>query len=64
MSEQDLDDEIPESYRTKYGVETLPDVEELPDIVHKGNKDAKTFAEASVGAVQRLIFPTHGIRSV
>ena len=64
MSEQALDDEIPESYRTKYGVETLPDVEELPDIVHKGKKDAKTFAEASVGAVQGLIFPAHGIRSV
>ena len=64
MSEQDLDDEIPEPYRTKYGVETLPDGEELPDIVHKAQNDAKTFAEASVGAVQGLIFPTHGIRSV
>ncbi len=64
MSEQDLDDEIPGSYRTKYGVETLPDAEELPDIVHKAQNDAKTFAEASVGAVQGLIFPTHGIRAV
>ncbi len=64
MSEQDLDDEIPGSYRTKYGVETLPDAEELPDIVHKAQNDAKTFAEASVGAVQGLIFPTHGIRSM
>ena len=64
MSELDLDDHIPESYRTKYGVETLPDAEELPDIVHKAQNDAKTFAEASVGAVQGLIFPTHGIRAV
>ena len=64
MSEHDLDDHIPESYRTKYGVETLPDAEELPDIVHKAQSDARTFAEASVGAVQGLIFPTHGIRSV
>ena len=64
MSEQDLDDEIPGSYRTKYGVETLPDAEELPDVVHKAQNDAKTFAEASVGAVQGLIFPTHGIRAV
>ena len=63
MSEQNLDDTIPESYRTKYGVETLPDTERLPDIVHKSQSDAKTFAEASVGAVQGLIFPTHGIRS-
>ena len=63
MSEQNLDDAIPESYRTKYGVETLPDTEELPDIVHKAQGDAKTFAEASVGAVQGLIFPTLGIRS-
>ena len=64
MSEQNLDDAIPESYRTKYGVETLPDIEELPDIVHKAQSDAKTFAEASVGAVQGLIFPTHGVRAV
>ena len=64
MSEQDLDDHIPESYRTKYGVETLPDADRLPDIVHKAQSDARTFAETSVGAVQGLIFPTHGIRSV
>jgi acetoin utilization protein AcuC len=64
MSEQNLDDTIPEPYRTKYGVETLPDTEQLPDIVHKAQSDAKTFAEASVSAVQGLIFPTHGIRSV
>ena len=63
MSERNLDDAIPESYRTKYGVETLPDTEQLPDVVHKAQSDAKTFAEASVGAVQGLIFPTHGIRS-
>ncbi|MXY44192.1 MAG: acetoin utilization protein AcuC [Dehalococcoidia bacterium] len=63
MSEQNLDDVIPESYRAKYGVETLPDTEQLPDIVHKAQGDAKTFAEASVGAVQGLIFPTHGIRA-
>ena len=64
MSEQNLDDAIPEPYRTKYGVETLPDTEQLPDIVHKAQSDAKTFAEASVGAVQGLIFPTHGIRTM
>ena len=64
MSEQNLDDAIPESYRAKYGVETLPDNEQLPDIVDKVQNDAKTFAEASVGAVQGLIFPTHGIRSM
>ena len=63
MSEQNLDDAIPESYRTKYGVDSLPDAEQLPDIVHKAQADAKTFAEASVGAVQGLIFPTHGITS-
>ena len=63
MSEQNLDDAIPESYRTQYGVDTLPDTEQLPDVVHKAQGDAKTFAEASVGAVQGLIFPMHGIRS-
>ena len=64
MSEQDLDDEIPQSYRAKYGVDTLPDTDPLPDIVHSAQKDARTFAEASVAAVQSLIFPTHGIRSM
>ena len=64
MSEQNLDDAIPEPYRKKYGVETLPDTEQLPDIVQKAQADAKTFAEASVGAVQGLIFPTHDIRAV
>ncbi|MCY4529053.1 MAG: acetoin utilization protein AcuC [Chloroflexi bacterium] len=64
MSEQSLDDEIPKSYRRAYGVGSLPDTEQLPDVVLKAQGDAKTFAEASVGAVQGIIFPTHGIRSV
>ncbi len=63
MSEQDLNDEIPESYRQQYGVESLPDSDTLPDIIRGAEKDARTFAEASVGAVQGLIFPMHGIRS-
>ena len=63
MSEHDLNDEIPESYRQQYGVESLPDGGILPDIVRGAEKDARTFAEASVGAVQGLIFPMHGIRS-
>ena len=64
MSEQELNYEIPESYRNKYDVQSLHDTDRLPDIVHKAQSDARTFAETSVGAVQGLIFPTHGIRTV
>ncbi len=63
ISEQNLNDEVPDVYRNAYGVRSLSDRDELPDIVHKMQGDARTFAEAGVGAVQSLIFPTHGIRS-
>lgn len=63
MSEQELDDEIPEAYRMKYRVGTLSDRAQLPEVVRSTEKDAKTFAEASVRTVQSLVFPLHGIRS-
>ena len=62
MSEQELANEIPESYRQQYGVESLKDPDELP-IAEAVKKETRTFAEAGVQAVQRLIFPTHGLRS-
>ena len=62
MSEQEFPDEIPTSYRTQYDVESLkdPDNLQLPESV---KNDTKAFAEASVQAVQKLIFPQHGIRT-
>ena len=63
ISEQELPDGIPESYRDRYGVATLNDTEE-PPISDEFKKDARTFAESSVASVHSLIFPLHGLRSV
>ena len=60
MSGQEFSTDIPASYREQHGVEELRDPDDLPTddgIKEKG----KAFAEASVQAVQGLVFPTHGI---
>lgn len=62
MAGQDLADEIPDSYRRQHGVETITDRAPLPPAIRAAEKDARTFAEASVRAVRRMIFPLHGIR--
>ena len=62
MARQDLADEIPDSYRRQHGVETITDRAPLPETIRSAKEDARTFAEASVRAVQRMIFPLHGIR--
>ena len=62
MSEQELPDELPSSYRDQYQVAGLSDLDELP-IEDSVRGDARQFAESSVEAVQRLIFPAHGLRS-
>lgn len=61
MSEQSFPEEVPQPYRERYGVTGLRDPEELP-IQESVKNDTRTFAENSVAAVQRLIFPTHGLR--
>jgi acetoin utilization protein AcuC len=60
MSGQDLPDEVPRQYGERHGVATLSDHEGpvVPDVTRG---DARTFAEESVQAVHRLIFPTHGL---
>ena len=61
MSEQNLPAEIPGTYAETYGVSTLRDIDEPPiqaDMV----RDARTFAEAGVQSVQRLVFGTLGLR--
>ena len=62
MLEQELPDEVPESYRQKHGVSTLSDHDAPPD-AGAAQKDARRFAEGSVREVQREVFPTHGLRS-
>lgn len=61
MSEQRLPPEIPQPYRAAHGVSSLYDPDELP-IQAQTHEAARTFAEASVQAAQRLIFPMHGLR--
>ena len=61
MLGQEFPDEIPEVYRERYGIATLSDPD--PPVDESVKKDTRVFAEASVQSVQRLIFPTHGIRS-
>ena len=61
ISEQGIADEIPESYRSRYGVASLKDTDE-PPVNDSLKKDARTFAESSVASVRSLIFPAHGIR--
>ncbi len=60
MAGQDLPDEVPETYRSRYGVERLKD--EPPEIQESVASDTRVFAEASVQAVHSLVFPLHGIR--
>ena len=62
MLHRELPNEIPGRYRDRHGVVSLRD--ERPPIDESVGKDVTAFAEASVSAVQRLVFPTHGIASV
>jgi hypothetical protein len=61
MSQQEFAPEVPEPYREAYGVTALRDPEEL-QIEDSVRNDTKIFAEASVQATHKLIFPAHGIR--
>ena len=61
ISDQHFSNEIPAPYRERHGVESLTDTGGL-GMDDKVLRDSRTFAEASVGSIQRLIFPTHGIR--
>lgn len=61
MSGQTFSDEIPQNYRNLHDVARLNDPDELP-VEEAVAKDTKAFAEASVQAIHRLIFPSHGMR--
>ena len=53
-------DEIPKSYRESEGLKRLRDVEK-PRIDSRIRKEARLFAEESVSAVKKLVFPLHGL---
>ena len=61
MLDRDLPDEIPEPYRQKHRVSTLSDHDAPPD-AESFQQDARTFAEKSIQALHRDIFPTHRLR--
>jgi len=63
MSGQTFPNRVPESYSRAHAVETLYDPPDDLRAVAQYAEDSKTFAEASVQSVHRLIFPTHGIRT-
>jgi acetoin utilization protein AcuC len=60
MSGRRLADEVPDTYRSRYGVTTLRD-RDAPRLDDSVKKQTRDFAEASVREVQRLVFPVHGI---
>ncbi|MDP6222229.1 MAG: hypothetical protein QF543_05005, partial [Dehalococcoidales bacterium] len=59
MSEQSFAEQVPEAYGLRHDVQSLRDAE--PELDQQVQKDARAFAEASVQAVQGLVFPTHGL---
>ena len=61
LSGQSFGNDIPSEYRTEHGVDSLRDPDNLA-LDEQIIKDSRTFAESSVQTVERLIFPTHGIR--
>ena len=61
MLDRDLPDEIPEPYREKHGVSSLSD-HDAPPNAEAVQPEARTFAENSVQALHRDVFPAHGLR--
>lgn len=62
MSEQEFGQEVPASYAADYGVTDLHDPTDV-GIQEQVTKDAQAFADTSVQAVHRLIYPAHGLRA-
>lgn len=62
ISEQELGSEIPLSYRSAYGVTDLEDPIDV-GIQEQVLKEARAFADNSILAAHRLIYPAHGLSS-
>jgi acetoin utilization protein AcuC len=58
MTDREWPDAIPRSYQELYGLKRLRDTEK-PRIDSRVKKEARRFAEESVAAVKRLVFPYH-----
>lgn len=56
-------DEIPEGYRERYGFKYLTD-HQRPNISPDLRRQAQQYAEQSVRAVQRMVFPYHGLSAL
>ena len=63
MSDQEFGSEIPESYSTAYDVASLFDPAEV-NVQDQVRKDALAFADASVQAIHRIIYPAHGLQGI
>ena len=63
ISEQEFSPEIPASYATAYNVTALLDPADV-DVQDQVRKDALAFADDSIQAVRKLIYPAHGLRAV
>ena len=63
MSEQEFGSKIPESYSKAYDVASLFDPAEV-NVQDQVRKDALAFADASVQAIHRIIYPAHGLQGI
>jgi acetoin utilization protein AcuC len=54
----ELADDVPEPFRSRYGVFVL---EDPPEVRQPSGRWARDFAERSVESVKKLVFPIHGI---
>jgi acetoin utilization protein AcuC len=61
MSEQEFASEVPQSYTDSYDVTSLYDQADV-DMQDQVRKDALAFADSSIQAVHKLIYPAHGLR--
>ena len=60
MLEQEWPDQIPQTYRDKYGLSVLRD-SEAPVVDSATRARAKQFAELSVQKIKQMIFPIHNL---
>lgn len=58
----DLPNEVPASFRERYGVHTLRDEEKPLDEARR--RMVRRYAEQSVAQVKRLVFPLHGLSAM
>ncbi len=62
MSKQTLSNNIPAKYSSKYSIHNLYDID-IPSIEPNYQLNTQSYAENSVREINKLIFPTFGIRT-